>query len=90
MLRISKSGIESIHFAPEKQHQYCVFEHVYFARPDSVVFGRPVDRSRERWAVCWRASILLIADIVVPCARFRRARRHRLCRSNPASHSAWA
>ncbi len=28
MVRISKSGIESIRFAPEKQHQQCIFEHV--------------------------------------------------------------
>src|ERR1700691_6164277 len=48
MVRISRSGVESIRFAPEKQHQHCVFEHVYFARPDSVVFGRPVNESRER------------------------------------------
>src|SRR5262245_47632045 len=47
MVRISRSGIESMHFAPKKPHQYCVFEHVYFARPDSLVFGRSVDRSRE-------------------------------------------
>ncbi len=48
MVRISRSGIESIRFAPEKPHQYCIFEHVYFSRPDSVVFGRPVNESRER------------------------------------------
>src|ERR1700693_1651827 len=40
MVRISKSGIESIRFAPQKPHQYCVFEHVYFSRPDSIIFGR--------------------------------------------------
>ena len=33
MVRISRSGIESIRFAPEKPHQYCIFEHVYFSRP---------------------------------------------------------
>src|SRR5256884_4159717 len=36
MVRISKSGIESIHFAPEKPLQQCPFEHLYSARPDSI------------------------------------------------------
>src|SRR5205814_1379316 len=47
MVRISKSGIESIHFAPEKQLQQCIFEHVYFSRPDSIIFGRSVNESRK-------------------------------------------
>src|ERR1700724_2121926 len=28
LIRISRSGLESLHFAPSKRHQYCVFEHV--------------------------------------------------------------
>ncbi len=66
MLRISKSGIESIRFAPEKQHQYCIFEHVYFARPDSVVFGRPVNPTRERLGRLLAREHPAIADMVVP------------------------
>ncbi|HVB35647.1 MAG TPA: amidophosphoribosyltransferase [Candidatus Acidoferrales bacterium] len=66
MLRVSKSGVESIHFAPEKQHQYCIFEHVYFARPDSVVFGRPVNPTRERLGRLLAREHPAIADMVVP------------------------
>ncbi len=47
MVRISRSGIESIRFSPPKPHQYCIFEHVYFSRPDSIIFGRSVTNSRE-------------------------------------------
>ena len=66
MVRISRSGIESIHFAPEKQHQYCIFEHVYFSRPDSLVFGRPVNESRERLGRLLAREHPVEADIVAP------------------------
>src|SRR5579862_9681528 len=48
LVRISRSGVESFRFASEKPHQHCIFEHVYFARPDSLVFGRSVEASREK------------------------------------------
>jgi amidophosphoribosyltransferase len=66
MVRISRSGIESIRFAPEKQHQYCIFEHVYFSRPDSVVFGRPVNQSREQLGRLLAREHPVEADIVTP------------------------
>jgi len=66
MLRISKSGLESLHFAPEKQHQHCIFEHVYFARPDSLVFGRSVDTSREMLGRLLAREHPADADLVVP------------------------
>ncbi|HUJ29785.1 MAG TPA: amidophosphoribosyltransferase [Candidatus Acidoferrum sp.] len=66
MVRISNSGIESIRFAPEKPHQYCIFEHVYFSRPDSVVFGRPVNQSRERLGRLLAREHPVEADIVAP------------------------
>jgi len=44
MVRISRCGIESIHFAPEKPRQQCIFEHVYFAREEAAErFAAPVD-----------------------------------------------
>ncbi|MGH9758507.1 MAG: amidophosphoribosyltransferase, partial [Candidatus Acidiferrales bacterium] len=66
MVRITRSGVESIRFAPEKPHQYCVFEHVYFARPDSLVFGRPVNLSRERLGRLLAREHRVDADLVVP------------------------
>jgi amidophosphoribosyltransferase len=66
MVRISKSGIESIHFAPEKPHQQCIFEHVYFSRPDSIIFGRSVNESREMLGRLLAQEHPVEADLVVP------------------------
>src|SRR5258708_2568060 len=66
MVRISRSGIESIHFAPEKPRQQCIFEHVYFARPDSIIFGRSVTTSREALGRTLAKEHPVSADIVVP------------------------
>ncbi len=66
LIRISSAGVESLHFAPPKQHQFCVFEHVYFARPDSLVFGRPVDQSREMMGRLLAREHPVDADLVVP------------------------
>jgi amidophosphoribosyltransferase len=66
MVRISRGGVESIRFAPEKPHQYCIFEHVYFSRPDSVIFGRPVNESRERLGRLLAREHPVTADIVTP------------------------
>jgi amidophosphoribosyltransferase len=66
MLRISKGGLESIHFTPKKNHQHCIFEHVYFARPDSLVFGRPVNATREELGRLLARESPAIADVVVP------------------------
>jgi amidophosphoribosyltransferase len=66
MVRISRSGVESIRFAPEKPHQYCMFEHVYFSRPDSVVFGRAVHSSREQLGKLLAREHPVEADLVAP------------------------
>jgi amidophosphoribosyltransferase len=66
MVRISKSGIESIHFAPEKPLQQCIFEHVYFSRPDSIIFGRSVNESREMLGRLLAREHPVDADIIVP------------------------
>jgi amidophosphoribosyltransferase len=66
MVRISRSGIESIRFSPPKPHQYCIFEHVYFSRPDSIIFGRSVNHSREMLGRLLAQEHPVEADMIVP------------------------
>jgi amidophosphoribosyltransferase len=44
----------------------CVFEHVYFSRPDSTVFGLPVQQSREMMGRLLAEELPVEADVVVP------------------------
>ena len=66
MLRISRAGLESIRFSPPKPHQFCIFEHVYFSRPDSTVFGRSVNEAREMLGRLMAREHPAEADMVVP------------------------
>jgi amidophosphoribosyltransferase len=47
IIAVDGEGIRSSFPFPPKALHRCVFEHVYFARPDSHVFGGSVDRSRR-------------------------------------------
>lgn len=45
---VDETGEHSIQFGEKRERTACVFEHVYFARPDSVVFGESVYEVRKR------------------------------------------
>src|SRR5438067_5339516 len=47
-LRIQGARLDELPRLPPKPHRRCVFELVYFSRPDSTVFHRSVDRVRRR------------------------------------------
>jgi len=66
MVCIGPEGITRERFAPEAPRAQCVFEHVYFARPDSLVFGRPVQQSRESLGRLLAQESPVDADVVVP------------------------
>ncbi len=54
-----------LYTTPEKP-AHCVFEHVYFSRPDSIVFGKPVAESREMMGRLLAREHPVDADVVVP------------------------
>ncbi|HZQ23052.1 MAG TPA: amidophosphoribosyltransferase [Terriglobales bacterium] len=59
-------GINSRFYLPALEQSSCIFEHVYFSRPDSVVFGRSVNESREALGRQLAREAPADADIVVP------------------------
>jgi amidophosphoribosyltransferase len=66
MVIVGPEGMTRERYAPVRDHAHCVFEHVYFSRPDSIVFGRPVQHSREMLGRLLAIESPVDADVVVP------------------------
>ena len=66
MVIAGPEGLTRERYTPEQPRAQCVFEHVYFSRPDSVVFGRPVQQSREKLGRLLAREHPVEADVVVP------------------------
>lgn len=63
---VDANGVQSfMPFAP-RPTTHCIFEHVYFSRPDSLVFGRSVNKSRHLLGRYLARECPADADIVVP------------------------
>jgi amidophosphoribosyltransferase len=63
---VGSEGVSSRVYAAPKPQSSCIFEHVYFSRPDSVIFGRPVQESREALGRELAREAPVDADLVVP------------------------
>jgi amidophosphoribosyltransferase len=68
MIRITDGDLESHRFAPRSEIQpaQCIFELIYFARPDSMVFGQNVHEVRKKLGAQLAREHPVEADVVVP------------------------
>ena len=66
ILIINGTGLKSLHMEKAERESCCIFEHVYFARPDSDIFGFNVYQSRKRMGKILARECKVDADFVMP------------------------
>jgi amidophosphoribosyltransferase len=63
---INDDGMHSRQFAPTTKSKHCIFEYIYFSRPDSQIFGNNVDKMRREFGkVLSHEKPVESADIVI-------------------------
>ncbi|CAN5504394.1 amidophosphoribosyltransferase [soil metagenome] len=67
LVMVSEDGVTSRRYSAQTvPNSSCIFEHVYFARPDSRIYGRWVQKSREEMGRQLARESAVEADLVVP------------------------
>ncbi|MDA5194335.1 amidophosphoribosyltransferase [Govanella unica] len=66
ILVIRADGTESLHPFPKEKARPCIFEHIYFSRPDSYLGGSSVYQVRKRIGVELAREFPVDADLVIP------------------------
>ncbi|KAK9145998.1 hypothetical protein Sjap_005901 [Stephania japonica] len=65
VLVVDKEGVKSMCLLPHCERKACVFEHIYFAQPNSVVFGRSVYESRREFGEILATEAPVDCDVVI-------------------------
>jgi amidophosphoribosyltransferase len=67
MVVINEEGLRSVRTLPSKRHAFCIFEYIYFSRPDSCIFGnRNVNDLRKEFGRQLARENPVEADLVIP------------------------
>tara|TARA_B000000460_G_scaffold34216_1_gene21280 strand:+ start:13 stop:1215 length:1203 start_codon:yes stop_codon:yes gene_type:complete len=66
LILINENGMQSFFPFKKVESKYCVFEHIYFARPDSFLFGEHVYAARKEMGRAMAQESPVDADLIVP------------------------
>ena len=67
---IDETGVTSHQLVERDSHSLCIFEHIYFARPDSIVGGKLLHSARQRMGAQLAREYPVEADMVIGVPRF--------------------
>jgi amidophosphoribosyltransferase len=66
MVVVDQHGLRSLRPFPQRRQRFCVFEYIYFSRPDSVIEGKSVYEARKRIGAELARESHTDADLVIP------------------------
>jgi len=66
LILINENGLQSFFPFKKEEAKYCVFEHIYFARPDSFLFGEHVYMARKEMGKAMAQESPADVDLIVP------------------------
>jgi len=65
VVEINKTGLHTRRLTHGGKHAFCIFEYIYFSRPDSRIFGENVDKVRRRLGRLLAREHPVEADVVI-------------------------
>ncbi|XP_021744098.1 amidophosphoribosyltransferase, chloroplastic-like [Chenopodium quinoa] len=65
VLVVDKDGVQSLCLMPHPVSKQCIFEHIYFSLPNSIVFGRSVYESRRAFGIILATESPVECDVVI-------------------------
>ncbi|PJZ69930.1 amidophosphoribosyltransferase [Leptospira perolatii] len=66
MIVVDRTGVRSFYPFPQSKAALCIFEYIYFARPDSNIFGESVYKVRKALGSQLAKELPVEADVVIP------------------------